>query len=114
MPEVKLPPKAKDLLNKLQAYQQQLQNIITQKRYLEVQRGEIKNALKELGKIKGKVKVYKSVGPILIKSKKSKTQKDLKDRQETIKLRIDSFEKQEKKVRQVIQNLQKKLRSYLE
>lgn len=110
MPE-ELPPKARDLLTKLQAYQQQLQNIVTQRRYLEVQDGEIKNALKELEDVKV---VYKLVGPILVKSDKSKVCKDLKDDQETVKLRINSLEKQEKKIREVIGGLQEKLREYLE
>lgn len=114
MPEVKIPPKAKDLLNKLQAFQQQLQNIVTQKRYLEAQKGETENALKELEKLEEKTEVYKSVGPILIKNKKKDTEKELKEKQETVDLRIKSFEKQEKKIREVIEELQKKLKSYLE
>ena len=99
---------AQQLLMQAQAYQQQIQNIVTQKETLKLQEMEIKKALEELEKTQEK-NVYKISGPILVKTTKEEVTKDLKDKQELIEARIKTLEKNEQKVKEKIDELREKL-----
>jgi len=99
---------AQQLLMQAQAYQQQIQNIVTQKETLKLQEMEIKKALEELEKTQEK-NVYKNSGPILVKTTKEEVTKNLKDKQELIEARIKTLEKNEQKVKEKIDELREKL-----
>lgn len=96
------------LLNQAQLYQQQIQNIFAQKEALNVQLIEIGKALEELDKTKEE-EVYKIAGPILIKSKKSEAKKDLKEKQDAIRMRLKTMESGEKRIKEKIEDLRNKL-----
>lgn len=96
------------LLEQAQVYQQQIQGVITQKETLKMQVMEIDKALEELGKSK-ETEVYKLSGPVLIKTKKSDAEKDLKEKKETVDLRVKSLEKSEARLKEKIEELRKKL-----
>jgi prefoldin beta subunit len=96
------------LFNQVQLYQQQMQAVLAQKESLSLQSSEIKKALEELEKSKAK-DAYKISGPILIKSTNTEIKKDLKEKQESIGLRVKSLEKTEKMVGEKIDDLKVKL-----
>jgi prefoldin beta subunit len=99
---------AQQLLMQAQVYQQQMQNIMTQKEALRVQEMEIKKAAEELEKSK-ESSVYRVSGTILIKASRQEVSKDLKDKQETIGLRMATLEKSENSIRDRIEDIRKKL-----
>ncbi len=96
------------LLQSAAVLQQQLQNVMQQKEALSIQVLEIKKALDELESNKEK-DVYKIAGPILIRSTKAKVSKDLKDRDESLDVRVKSMEKEEKRIKLRIEDLREKL-----
>ena len=91
-------------INKLQLLQQNLQNILLQKQQLEVQLTEIDSALQE---IKSDSKTYKILGKIMVLSSSEEIIKDLKDKKETVELRLKNFSKQEEKIKENMDSLQK-------
>jgi len=112
MPEIELSPQAQQTLMQMQTFQQQMQNVLIQKESLSLQNLDINNALKELEKSK-EDDVYKAVGPILIKSNKKDLEKELKERKETIEIRLKSLEKQEAKLKEKLEEGQKKIQELL-
>ena len=70
MSEQELPPWLKERLSRLEQLQQNLQAIMMQKQQVEIEIVETDRALEELKKIGTEDIVYKSAGPLLIKSKK--------------------------------------------
>jgi prefoldin beta subunit len=97
------------LLNQAQLYQQQMQTIMMQKENISIQLLEIKKALDETEKVEAKREIYKVSGPILIKSTKAEVLKDLKEKQETLNVRMKTLESGEKKAKAKISELREKL-----
>jgi len=87
--------------------EKQLEVVLIQKHQLQLQSNEIKHALEELKNAKGTV--YRSAGSILIQSTKDEAEKDLKDRQELIEVKLNALEKQESKLRESVTEAQKGL-----
>ncbi len=96
------------LANQAQIYQQQMQNVITQKAALTMEKNELKKATEEIKKNKGE-SVYKIAGPILVKADVADVNKDLKDRLELIDLKVKSIEKQEGMIKEKLEYLRTKL-----
>lgn len=97
---------AREKVMKLQQFQQQMQALTMQKQTVQLQESEITNALAELGEVKEE-KVYEIVGNILINKKAANLKKSLKDKQERLKLRLESINKQLKRITSKAQQLQK-------
>jgi len=112
MVEVKITPEAQETLIELQTFQQQMQTVVIQRESLNLQNIEIDKALEELDKTKGE-DIYKAVGPILVKSTKDELEKELKERKETIDLRLKSLKKQEERLRGRLKESQEKLEEIL-
>jgi len=72
----------------------QLMNISAQKQQMQIQSVTLGQALEELGKTKEK-KVYKAVGNILIQTETGKVKKELKEKKDTVDLRLKTLQKQE-------------------
>ena len=66
----RLPPQIQQRLLRLQQLQQSLQGVMAQKQQLELQLNEVEQALTELEKLDETAIIYKSIGALLIKSKK--------------------------------------------
>ena len=77
-----------------------------QKQQLQIQLSEIESALDELKDTK---KAYKIVANIMVESKREDLESDLKNKKEMADLRIKNFEKQEEKIREKIQTIQKEV-----
>jgi len=112
MPEqIQLPPQVQQLLLQLQTFQQQMQAVALQKENMNLQKIEMEKALEELEKSDDEV--FKAVGPILVKTTKADMIKELKEKNETIDLRLSSLNKQEEKIKEKINENQEKLQSFL-
>jgi len=105
----KLPPQVQQRLLRLQQLQQTLQGVLTQKQQLEMELTEVEQALDELEKLTDKATIYKSIGSLLVKSKKGKVTTDLNERKELLDMRINVLGKQEERLRSQVKELQTKL-----
>lgn len=109
----RLPPQVQQRLLRLQQLQQTLQSLLTQKQQLELGLTETEQALNELEKLTKQAVIYKSVGSLLVKSKKTKVTKELKEQKELLNMRISVLGKQEKRLRTQLKDLQTKLQQDL-
>lgn len=100
-----------ELLGHLQLQNQQLQTIIIQKQSLLIQDKEIEKALEEMEKCGDEI--YKSVGPILVKTNKEDMRNELKEERDDISIKLKSIEKQEKRIRDAIKDSQEKFQSMI-
>lgn len=110
---VKLPPAVQERLLRLQQLQQTLQSILSQKQQVELELLEVDQALSELEKTKKDSVIYKSIGSLLMKTKKPKITEELKERKELANMRISVLSKQEERLRGQIKELNEKLQKDL-
>ena len=109
----RLPPQVQQRLLRLQQLQQTLQSVLTQKQQLELGLTEVEQALSELEKLASKAVIYKSVVSLLVKAKKTKVTKELKEQKELLSMRISVLGKQEERLRTQAKDLQTKLQQDL-
>lgn len=93
-------------INQLSMMEQNLQNFALQKQQFQAQLLEIESAEKEL---KDSKEAFRIIGSIMVASDKEKLQKELAEKKEVINLRIESFEKQEAKLREKAEAMQKEV-----
>ena len=108
-----LPPQVQNMIAQLQQVQQQLQMVVTQKAQLENSIKEVEDAIKEVEKAKDDDPIFKAVGTVLVKTKKEEILKELKEKKETFEIRIKTLTRQEEKLKERLQELQKKIKSML-
>jgi prefoldin beta subunit len=109
MSEKELPPWLKEQLSRLQQLQQNLQAIMMQKQQVEVEVVETDRALEELNKIDAEGMVFKSAGPLLIKSKKENLIKELGEKKELSNTRLMVLTKQETRVKDNLKEVENKI-----
>ena len=109
MSEQELPPWLKEQLSRLQQLQQNLQAIMMQKQQVEIEIVETDRALEELKKIGTDDIVYKSAGPLLIKSKKEDLLKELGEKKELSNTRVMVLTKQETRVKDNLKEVENKI-----
>ena len=80
-------------IEELRYIENQLQHVLAQKQMLQLEMNEINNALGELSHSDDEV--YRIFSGIMIKSNKKNAVKELKERKNSMKMKIDSLEKQE-------------------
>ncbi len=105
MPEVN-----KEKIVAFENNRRQLLNISAQKQQIQVQSMALKQALDELAKTKEK-KVYKAVGNILIQDDTQKVKKEIKERKESLDLRLKTLQKQEDSLVNKLNNLKAEIES---
>jgi len=93
-------------INQLSLMEQSLQNFSLQKQQFQAQLLELESAEKELRDAK---EAYKIIGTIMVSSEKGQLQKELTEKKEVLKIRIDSFEKQEAKIKEKAEALQQEV-----
>ena len=108
-----LPPQIQQRLLRLQQLQQTLQGVMAQKQQLEMQLSEVEHAESELEKMKETAVIYKSIGALLVKSKKDVVTAELTERKELLKMRVDVLTKQDERLRTQVKDLQEKLQQDL-
>jgi len=110
MPE--LTEEQKNLVTQFQLYQQQLQSIIIQKENLKLQLTEIDKSLEELNTTK-KENAYKIIGNIMVVKPVVELKNELKEKKETLDVRLKSLQKVEERVTNKLKELQEKVSKFL-
>jgi len=87
--------------------EKQLEVVLIQKHQLQLQLNEVKHASEELKKAKGAI--YRSIGSIMMLSDRAEAEKELKDRQELLEVKLNAQSKQEEKLRDSVMSAQKSL-----
>lgn len=105
-----LPPKVQERLVRLQQLQRNIQTVLAQKQQVELELTETEQALEELGTLAENAVIYKSIGSLLVRSKKGKVEADLKERKELLDTRVQVLNKQEERQRSQFNELQAKLK----
>ncbi len=105
-----LPPQIKNQLAQLQQIQQQAQAIAVQKNQVEINLKETELALEELGKLDADAVVYRAIGDLLIKTERDKTTETLKEKKDTLDLRMQTLARQEERAQKRFQQLQEQLK----
>ncbi len=105
-----LPPQIKNQLAQLQQIQQQAQAIAVQKNQVEINLKETDLALEELEKLDADAVVYRAIGDLLIKTEREKTKESLKEKKDTLDLRMQTLARQEERAQKRFQQLQEQLK----
>jgi len=105
-----LPPQIKNQLAQLQQVQQQAQAIAAQKNQVEIALKETDLALEELEKLDTDAVVYRAIGNLLIRTERDKTKESLKEKKDTLDLRIQTLARQEERSQKRFQQLQEQLK----
>jgi prefoldin beta subunit len=105
-----LPPQVQERLLRLQQVQRTLQQVVAQKQQVELEQSEAEQALTELNGLNEDSVIYKSIGSLLVKSKKSKVEAGLKERKELLDTRSEVLGNQEERLRSQLGQLQAKLK----
>ena len=108
-----LPPQVQEQLARLQQLQQTLEVVTAQKQQLEIELAESNRALDELEKVDNKAVVYKSVGGLMLKTKRKTVIEELTERKELLNTRITVLGRQEKRTQTNLKELQERLQEKL-
>ena len=109
MSEQELPPWLREQVARLQQLQQNLQAIMMQKQQVELEVVETDRALEEIKKTGTEETVYKSAGPLLIKSKREDVMKELEEKKELSNTRVMVLTKQETRVKDNLKEVENKI-----
>ena len=108
-----LPPQVQNQIAQLQQIQQQIQALAMQKSQIEAMQKESKMALDELERLADDAVVYRNVGELVIKTSKDESITKLKDREETLSLRLQSISRQEERLTSRFKQLQEQIQQAL-
>jgi len=108
-----LSPQVQNQVAQIQQIQQQAQALSVQKSQTDIMMKETQMAVEELEKASDDVIVYKSVGELMIKSEKTILLSTLKERLETLSLRVQSIDRQEERLNVRYKQLQEQLQSMM-
>jgi prefoldin beta subunit len=105
-----IPPKIQNQLAQLQQIQQQAQMLVGQKSQIELSLREIDHAMEAVEAATDDAVIYQTVGDILIKSEKDKTFEALKEKKETLDVRLKTLTRQEERIQKRFTELQEQLK----
>ncbi|AAL80506.1 hypothetical protein PF0382 [Pyrococcus furiosus DSM 3638] len=108
-----IPPQVQAMLGQLESYQQQLQLVIQQKQKVQADLNEAKKALEEIEKLTDDAVIYKTVGTLIVKTTKEKALQELKEKVETLEVRLNALNRQEQKINEKIKELTQKIQAAL-
>lgn len=108
---MKIDKETEQKIRRLQLYEQNMQTLALQKQQFQSQLIEIETALREL---KETGKAYKIVGNIMVESDKETLDKELKQKEEMLGLRVKALEKQEESVKGKSKELQQEVLGTIE
>jgi len=100
----------KTKLAQLQLLHQNMQALLVQKQHFQLQLNEIESAQHE---VKQTSQAYKIVGNIMVQTPAVELEKDLKEKRESMELRLKNIDAQEERLRKKSEELQKQLVSEL-
>ncbi len=93
-------------ISQLTQLEQNAHQFLNQRQLLQTQILEIESALNEL---KTTENSYKIIGNIMISANKDNLEKELKSKEEMLNMKVNSIEKQEKKIKEKASELQKEV-----
>ncbi len=96
-------------IRRYNAVLERLRAVSVSKQQLQSQLLEIEEALSELEKLEAGTKVYKAVGRILVSAPKERIEKELKERKETLEVRLSSLQKQESLLKKQLEDIEKRI-----
>lgn len=96
----------KEKIEQLQSMESNLQQLLAKKQQFQSQVVEIDSAVAELEKTN---QAYKIIGNIMVATDKDELTKDLSQKKELLDLRVQTVEKQEKKLQDQAESLQKEV-----
>jgi prefoldin beta subunit len=108
-----LPPQIQNQIAQLQQVQQQVQALTMQKSQIEAMQKESRMALDELERLADDAVIYRNVGELVIKTSKEESVSKLKDREETLSLRLQSISRQEERLTTRFKQLQEQIQQAL-
>lgn len=104
----KVDKETKNKISKLQILEQRLNSLLLQKQNFQTQLLEIENAL---GEIENSNETYKILGNVMVSVEKTQLKKELSSKKEISDLKVRNIEKEEKKIREEANELQKEVLS---
>ncbi len=111
----KISPQLQDQIMKLQQVQQQVELLVNQRMQLERELKEVERAVIELEQLDpANAVVYKTIGAILVKADKDKVKEELKDRKETLEMRIKTITRQEERAKSDYEEKRKVIQASLQ
>jgi prefoldin beta subunit len=105
-----IPPQVQNQVAQLQQVQQQVQSLAMQKNQIESLQKESGMALEELEKLADDAVVYRSLGDMQIRCTKEDAINKLKERSETLGLRLQSISRQEERISKRFTQLQEQIK----
>ena len=109
-----LPPWLQEQVARMQNLQQNLQSIMGQKQHLEMEQLETERALEVLKKATDTDAVFKSAGPLLIKSTKQILIAELEEKKELSNTRVTVLSKQETRIKENLKEIEDKIKTMLQ
>jgi prefoldin beta subunit len=109
MSEELLPPWIQEQISRLQQIQANLQAILMKKQQIEHEIAETDTILEEIQKINGDSKVYKRHNNLLIMSKREDILQELKQKKDTLKIKMMVVEKQQTRVSDNLKEVENKI-----
>ena len=103
----KISIEVQEKIQRLQIFEQNLQNILLQKQAFQFELSETENALSEVGKTKEDV--YKLIGQVMLKASKPKIEKEMNQKKDILNLRVGALEKQEAQLKEETEKLRKEV-----
>jgi len=107
-------PWLQEQVARLQNLQQNLQSIMGQKQHLEMEQLETERALEVLKKAADTDEVFKSAGPLLIKSTKQNLITELEEKKELSNTRVTVLSKQETRIKENLKEVEDKIKTMLQ
>ena len=107
-----VPVELEEKIARLQMLEQNIQAFSSQRQSFQLQMGEIDNALKELENVKEKP--FKIVGNLMIATDAQELKKELSSQKEVVELRVKNLEKQETKLKEKAEELQKEVMTVIQ
>lgn len=91
-------------IQQLQLIEQNIQHLLMQKQSVQADLIETESALEEL---EGESEAYRVIGNLMVKVEPEKLREELKEKKTALETRVESFGKQEQRLREKAQQLQK-------
>ncbi|NLX50269.1 MAG: prefoldin subunit beta [Methanospirillum sp.] len=107
-------PKVQNQIAQLQQVQQQLQTVLSQKAQYEIEIRETRRAEEELADLADDAVVFQSVGTVMMQKPKADVAASLKEKTETLDLRVKQLERQEQMLQGRFEHLQNQVKAALE
>lgn len=112
---MKFSPQLENHMEQLQKVEEQLQVLLTQKYQLEAQLKDVERTLEYLEDLPDDRDIYRNIGSLLIKEdSREKVMKDLSEKKESYELRLKSFDRQEKSLKDSYDKLKKNITEALQ